>query len=167
MEWFPQMKEQPAVQALENRTPLVPPEGTIPAGGITPRLKGLMPAFLPQAMMLPNPVSASPESVTRGKEVYRIYCMVCHGEDGTADLNENPVARRLAESQMPPLPLISTPDRPAATLNYPDGLIFTKIRYGRPGMPGYPQIAPEDRWHVVNYLRSLLKVQPQQEETDQ
>jgi hypothetical protein len=24
-------------------------------------------------------------------------------------------------------------------------------------MPAYPQIPPQDRWHVVNYLRTLIK----------
>jgi mono/diheme cytochrome c family protein len=60
------------------------------------------------------------------------------------------VARRLSESGMPAPPLLAVPA-------YPDGFLFTKIRYGKPGMPGYPQIPPEDRWHVVNYLRTLIK----------
>jgi len=50
---------------------------------------------------------------------------------------------------MPPPPLQAVP-------GYPDGFLFTKIRYGKPGMPGYPQIPAEDRWHVVNYLRKLM-----------
>ena len=62
--------------------------------------------------------------------------------------DELPVAKRLAESGMPPAPLLAVPA-------YPDGFLFTKIRYGKPGMPGYPQIAPEDRWHIVNYLRTM------------
>ena len=49
---------------------------------------------------------------------------------------------------MPPPPLL-------AVRGYTDGFLFTKIRYGKPGMPGYPQILPEDRWHIVNYLRTM------------
>ena len=33
-EWFGAMKEQPAVQALEDHRPFEPPEGTIPRGGL-------------------------------------------------------------------------------------------------------------------------------------
>ena len=149
-EWFAQMKEQPAVQALEGVAPLVPPEGTIPVGGIEPRIDHPVPAFTPEAMALANPVAATPASIARGQEVYGVYCTVCHGVDGMAKIDENPVVRRLTESGMPPVPLLAVPA-------YTDGFLFTKIRYGRPGMPGYPQIPPEDRWHVVNYLRTLMK----------
>ena len=149
-EWFSQMKQQPAVQALEDFQPLEPPEGTIPVGGLEPRIDSPVPAFMPQAMSLANPVSRSEASVARGKEVYGIYCTVCHGADGMSNLEEIPVARRLSESGMPPPPLQAVPA-------YTDGFLFTKIRYGKPGMPGYPQIPAEDRWHVVNYLRTLIK----------
>lgn len=149
-EWFAQMKNQPAVQALEDRQPFEPPAGTIPMQGLEPRIDSPVPAFMPQAMGLQNPTPSSEASVARGKRVYEIYCTTCHGPDGMSNLAEVPVAKRLAESGMPPPPLMAVPA-------YTDGFLFTKIRYGKPGMPGYPQIRPEDRWHVVNYLRTLIK----------
>ncbi len=149
-QWFAQMKEQPAVQALEGVQPLMPPEGTVPIGGIEPRIDFPVPAFAPQAIGLQNPIPTSEASVERGKAVYGIYCSVCHGSDGMANVDQYPVARRLTESGMPPTPLLAVPA-------YTDGFLFTKIRYGKPGMPGYPQITSEDRWHVVNYLRALIK----------
>ena len=149
-EWFAQMKEQPALQALEHTEPLMPPERTIPVGGLEPRIDHPAPAFSPQAMALPNPIPRTEESIARGKQVYGVYCTLCHGADGMGKLDELPVAKKLAESGMPPVPLMAVPA-------YTDGFLFTKIRYGKPGMPGYPQITPEDRWHVVNYLRTLIK----------
>jgi mono/diheme cytochrome c family protein len=150
-DWFAQMKQQRAVQALEGpHQPLSPPEGTIPMGGLEPRIDSPVPAFMPQAIGLVNPVPRSEESAARGKEVYAVYCTVCHGDDGMSNQAEVPVAKRLSESGMPPPPLQAVPA-------YTDGFLFTKIRYGKPGMPGYPQIPPEDRWHVVNYLRTLIK----------
>jgi mono/diheme cytochrome c family protein len=147
--WFAQMKKQPAVQPFEDGAPLAPPEGTIPFGGIEPRIDHPAPAFSPEAMALRNPIPASAASVARGKEVYGIHCAVCHGADGMANVTQVPVAARLAASGMPALPLVAVP-------GYTDGFLFTKIRYGKPGMPAYPQIPPEDRWHVVNYLRTLF-----------
>jgi mono/diheme cytochrome c family protein len=148
-EWFAQMKEQPAVQALESRRPFDPPTGTIPFGGLEQRIDFPVPAFSPEAQALVNPVPKSPESVARGKQVYGVYCAVCHGDNGMANPQEVPVAKRFLDSGMPVTPLAAVP-------GYGDGFIFTKIRYGKPGMPGYPQIPPTDRWHVVNYLRTLI-----------
>lgn len=148
-EWFAQMKEQPAVQALEGQQPFDPPAETIPLGGLEPRIDSPAPSFTPQAMALPNPVQATESSIERGRELYGVYCTVCHGADGMANQEQYPVARRLSESGMPPPPLAAVP-------GYTDGFLFTKIRYGKPGMPGYPQIPPTDRWHIVNYLRVLI-----------
>jgi hypothetical protein len=39
--------------------------------------------------------------------------------------------------------------------NLTDGHIYTTISIGRGRMPAYRRITPEDRWHVVNYLREL------------
>ena len=152
--WFAQMKEQPAVQALEHGhdmhgdQPLVPPAGTIPITGLEPRIDTTVPAYMTQAMSLQNPVPGTEASQARGKELYGIYCTVCHGVDGNAKVDELPVAAKMAEGGMPPVALAAVPA-------YTDGFLFTKIRYGKPGMPGYPQIEPEDRWHIVNYLRVL------------
>ena len=152
-EWWAQMKQQPAVQALESE-PMLPPEGSVPVQGISLRIGADNPLFAnpmhsSEARALLNPVAASEESIARGKEVYTIYCQLCHGADGMA-AHTNPVARRLAESGAPPFPL-------STSVAYTDGMLFTKILYGKPLMPGYPQISPEDRWNVVNYLRVLFK----------
>ena len=152
-EWFSQMKEQPAVQAQEGVPPLVPPDHTIPFGGLEPRIDSPAPAFMPEAMALQNPIAKTDLSVARGAELYGIYCVLCHGEDGMGNQEQLPVAASLSKGGMPPAPLLALP-------GYSDGFLFTKIRYGKPGMPGYPQIAPEDRWHIVNYLRTM-KVGPQ------
>ncbi len=144
------MKQQPSVQPHDGVAPRLPAEGTVPLGGIEERIDHPAPAFSPQAMTLQNPVPSTAESVERGAYVYRIYCVTCHGADGMSNQGEVPVARRLAESGMPPPPLVAVPA-------YTDGFLFTKIRYGKPGMPGYPQIPPRDRWHLVNYLRTLIK----------
>ncbi len=152
-EWFAQMKQQPAIQALEQE-PMFPPEGSVPIGGYTIRVLPdnplfMTPMFVPEARGLVNPIPATETSIVRGKQVYTIYCAVCHAEDGMASPANNPVARLLAQSGAPPFPL-------STTVAYTDGMLFTKILYGKPLMPGYPHISPEDRWHTVNYLRILF-----------
>jgi mono/diheme cytochrome c family protein len=152
--WFASMKEQPAVQYQEGVRPLVPPAGTIPVTGIETRIEDFpIPAFDPRAMQMPNPIPVTPASIERGRQVYANHCIVCHGADGLSDPATVPVAKRLTEQSggmAAPPPLL-------AIHGYTDGFIFNKIRYGKPSMPGYPHIAEQDRWHVVNYLRTLIK----------
>ena len=153
--WFDQMKNGPAVQTYAEK-PFDPPEGTIPAGGMPERITAdnpmfATPMYAPEVRDLKNPFPSTPESVARGKHEFETYCAVCHGEDGmAAQTPEHPVTVKLGANGAPPFPLAATP-------SYTDGMLFTKIRYGKPLMPGYPQIAPEDRWHIINYIRTLFK----------
>ena len=158
--WFPQMKQQPAVQALEGTVPLLPPDGTIPVGDLIPRVDPAgIPAFAPEAFTLANPIEASPASIARGKAVYGIYCALCHGPDGLADAATAPLITRLTKrgdaDRQPGESLLPVTLQNSGAI-YTDGQVYMKIRYGRPLMPGYPQIPAEDRWHVVNYLRTLF-----------
>ena len=109
------------------------------------------PIYAPQVRDIPNPIQATAESIERGKHEYETYCAVCHGRTAWPRRRpENPVTMKLAKFEAPPVPLLAVP-------GYNDGQIYTKIRYGKPLMPGYPQIAAEDRWHIINYLRTLFK----------
>jgi mono/diheme cytochrome c family protein len=150
--WFTQMKNGPAVQTYA-QAPLVPPEGTIPAGGMAPRLAPdhPMPLQAEEGKTLANPIPATEASIARGKHQYEIYCTVCHGSDGLSIPGpQNPVTLKLIQNGAVVFPLAGIPA-------YTDGMIFYKIWYGKPNMPGYPQIPEEDRWHIINYLRTLFK----------
>ena len=63
---------------------------------------------------------------------------------------QNPVTLKLVQTGAVVFPLAAIPA-------YTDGMIFYKIWYGKPNMPGYPQIPEEDRWHIINYLRTMFK----------
>ena len=93
---------------------------------------------------LNNPTKATVNSLDRGKQLYQIYCALCHGVDAKG---KGPVAAKF----VPP---------PDLTLEIfrrrPDGFIYETIRAGGPIMPGQGEaLTPEERWDVVNYLRSL------------
>jgi mono/diheme cytochrome c family protein len=153
--WFDQMKNGPAVQTLAQR-PFMPAEGTIPAGGMAPRLPAdyPMPLQAPEGRALANPIAATAESIARGKHEYEIYCSVCHGADGLSIPGpQNPVTLKLIQNGAVVFPLAGIPA-------YTDGMIFYKIWYGKPNMPGYPQISEEDRWHIINYMRTLFRGAP-------
>ena len=150
--WFDQMKNGPAVQALAER-PFMPPEGSIRAGGMAQRLPAdyPMPLQAPEGRELANPFPATAESIERGKHGYETYCTVCHGVDGLSIPGpQNPVTLKLIQNGAVVFPLAGIPA-------YTDGMIFYKIWYGKPNMPGYPQVSEEERWHIINYLRTMFK----------
>ena len=99
-----------------------------------------------------NPVATTEESVAKGKELYlarKGNCVFCHGETGSGN-EEN-----LAQLRRKPGDL-SDKERMS---KMSDGEIFWKITLGIQGiMPGRERaLTEEERWHVVNYVRTLAK----------
>lgn len=104
-----------------------------------------------------NPIEISRAVVQRGKERYEIYCSVCHGIAGdgegiimTGDYGYTPAptfhADRLRNEE-------------------PDGHLYDVITNGVRSMPGYAsQIAVQDRWAIVSYIRALQRSQNAGEE---
>ena len=100
-----------------------------------------------------NPTAATPESIAKGKELYlertKGNCIFCHGETGSG--NE----ANLAKLRRKPADLTNKERMTAMT----DGEVFWKITKGITGiMPaGEKRMTEEERWHVVNYVRTLAK----------
>lgn len=98
-----------------------------------------------------NPVAVTEESVAKGKELFMTKdkgnCIFCHGETGAGNKENLPRLRRVPAdlSDKERMPKIS------------DGEIFWKITKGIPGiMPSREkQLTEEERWHVVNFVRTL------------
>ena len=101
----------------------------------------------------PNPVASSPESIAKGKELYlertKGNCVFCHGETGAGN---EPNFRKLRRKPAD----LTNKERTAAMT---DGELFWKISKGITGiMPaGEKRMTEEERWHVVNYIRTLPK----------
>ncbi len=100
-----------------------------------------------------NPTTVSPESIAKGKELYmersKGNCVFCHGDTGAG--NE----ANLAKLRRKPADLTNKERMTAMT----DGEVFWKISKGIQGiMPaGEKRMSEEERWHVVNYVRTLAK----------
>lgn len=100
-----------------------------------------------------NPVATSPESIEKGKALYlertKGNCIFCHGETGAG--NE----ANLAQLRRKPADLTNKERMAKMT----DGELFWKITKGIRGiMPaGERRMNEEERWHVVNYIRTLSK----------
>jgi mono/diheme cytochrome c family protein len=101
-----------------------------------------------------NPIATTPESIAKGKELYlertKGNCIFCHGETGAGNEANLPKLRRK------PADLTNKERMTAMT----DGEVFWKITKGIRGiMPaGENRMkTEEERWHVVNYVRTLAK----------
>lgn len=101
-----------------------------------------------------NPVPSTPESIAKGKELYfertKGNCIFCHGDTGAGNEANLPRLRRK------PADLTNKERMTAMT----DGELFWKVTKGITGiMPaGENRMKdPEERWHVVNYIRTLAK----------
>jgi len=103
---------------------------------------------------LKNPIVTEGEdgatNLARGKVVFNTFCSPCHAKDGKGQ--GLVVARGVG---MPAFPLAT---KGAGPMGYKDGHIFHIITYGRGMMGSYAaQIAPEDRWKAILWLRKLQK----------
>lgn len=100
-----------------------------------------------------NPVSATTESIAKGKELYldrlKGNCIFCHGETGSG--NE----ANLAKLRRKPADLSNKERMTGRSV----GELFWKISKGITGiMPaGEKRMTEEERWHVVNYVKTLGK----------
>jgi mono/diheme cytochrome c family protein len=100
-----------------------------------------------------NPVASSADSVAKGKDLFlardKGNCVFCHGETGSGNEANLPRLRRKPAD-------ISNKERMTAMT---DGEVFWKISKGITGiMPaGEKRMTEEERWAVVNYVRTLAK----------
>ena len=92
-----------------------------------------------------NPLDIN-EDLATGKSLYQQHCRSCHGKSGIGD---GPQARQLELSLVD----FTTEDFQAQS----DGSLFYKISNGRGLMPEFKKKVEyeEDRWLIVNYIRSL------------
>jgi len=92
-----------------------------------------------------NPVVADSSSVAAGKALYIENCETCHGAKGAGDGES-------AKDLEPRPSSFADPHVGEQT----DGEIFWKITEGNAPMPGFADsLTDEQRWHLVNYVRSL------------
>jgi mono/diheme cytochrome c family protein len=96
-----------------------------------------------------NPFPITDAGIAKGKELYNIYCGICHGEkaDGGGYLVRDDGGKypaqpaNLVDSQF----VFST-----------NGRFYHGIVYGKNAMGGYSdKLSFEERWQVIHYIRSL------------
>ncbi len=129
-----QMQEQDSVGYVQGPR-LAAPAEAVPIQG--PVLIAGQPASAP--------LPATTESLQRGKVLFGIVCVVCHGPKGDG---KSPIA---AFFNPKPADLTS-----ARVQNLTDSEIFVVITQGSGVMPSMAEhLSPTERWDVINYIRTL------------
>jgi len=99
-----------------------------------------------------NPVAATPESLAAAKSLFQSHCAHCHGETGAGDGSE---AGKLS---VQPTDFTDALAMRKAT----DGELFWRIGAGRRPMPSFAKkLTEQERWELVNYIRTLAPPLPQ------
>jgi mono/diheme cytochrome c family protein len=139
--WIGFMEVQRSFRPMEDPLP-VPPR-SVPIEGA---------AFVPGAGSPANPIPSDPASLERGKAYYAVNCAICHGTQGQGD---GPVAAKLVRKPSNLTGINAT--------SLSDGELFIVLTNGitpptgtKGGMPGLKEnLTINDRWDLVNYVRSL------------
>ena len=88
------------------------------------------------------------ESLKKGKELYIIYCAICHGDKGEGDGN-------LIQREVFPPP----PNYKTRLKDITEGQMYHSIYYGRNMMGAHAsQLKPDERWQVIYYIQKLAGV---------
>jgi mono/diheme cytochrome c family protein len=133
------MWDNPAFKPQEEPVRL-PPGDSIPTKG-----RERIPSMA-EAASLQNPVAPTESNLAKGKELYGIFCVPCHGASGRGD---GPVGKKYV-----PTPADLHAGSPVSRL--PDGTLFVIVSNGAGGMPAFrADLAPIERWSIVAYLRTL------------
>ena len=129
----------------DHKSALQPVEGTIPREMIPYQYEKSNDGLKKAGIELKDPLKISDENIKRGKYLYNIFCVSCHGVNGDG----NGFLFTSEKYAIQPTSLIKE-----KTINRPDGEIYHIITVDGAAMGSYAsQIKPIDRWKIIQYIR--------------
>jgi cytochrome c5 len=149
------MMNQPSIKPQETQDGVIFsfPKRSIPITGRPTKVADRV-----AADSLKNPIEVSASSIKKGKQLYTMYCSACHGMNGKA---EAPLSKLIFAADL---------TSPRIQYDLSEGWIWGTITFGSAIMPAYGVVGeqgggsndlnPEERWHVVNFVRNALEKQP-------
>jgi len=124
---------------------MLPAEGTIARGYTLFDYGNSNEEFLRAKAELMSPLDSTQVDLNRGKELYDIYCGICHGNKGAGQGN-------LVKREK----ILGIPSYADVGRAINEGSTYHTIYYGKNAMGSYAnQLNEEERWQVVAYVLKL------------
>ena len=123
----------------------LPAEGSIPRGWLPYDYKNSNVGYQSAKDSLRNPLRYTKNNLEKGKELYGIYCAICHGDKG------NGKGHLVKQEKILGVPSYDDQGR-AIT----QGSIYHVMYYGINSMGSYAsQTNEKERWQIVQYVQKL------------
>ena len=123
----------------------LPVEGTLPRGYSFYEIENTNEGYELAKAELTNPLDSSAVDLARGKELYEIYCGICHGNKGKG---QGTLVKREK--------ILGVPSYDDANRAITEGSIYHVIYYRKNTMGSYAnQLNEEERWQVTAYVEKL------------
>lgn len=127
---------------MASRTPV---EGTVPRGFVPFDIENSTAGYDLAKATITSPLDSTQVDLDRGKELYDIYCGICHGNKGDGQ-------GKLVKREK----ILGIPSYDDAGRAINEGSIYHTIYYGKNAMGSYAnQLNEEERWQVVSYVLKL------------
>lgn len=98
-----------------------------------------------RARKLQNPIPATPEAIAAARLIYENRCANCHGMNGDG---KGPKAEELSVA-----PADFRNARAMAAIT--DGELYWQITKGARPMPSFESLSEQERWELVDYIRTF------------
>jgi|GEM_PF-949 polysulphide reductase nrfD len=146
VEFAPDMYESPAYRTYEV-APLLPPEHTVKRGSLPYTYPNTQEGYEQAKIALHNPLATDSlqqaQHIAQGKELYSVYCALCHGDKGDG---KGVLVQREK--------ILGVPNYASRELT--EGSIYHVLYYGRNTMGSFAnQLSEKERWQVVMFVQQL------------
>lgn len=123
----------------------LPAEGSIPRGWKPYEYEDSNEGYLAAKAELKNPLPYTQDNLAAGKQLYTVYCAVCHGDNGAGQ-------GILAQREK----IMGIPSYDDVGRAITEGSVYHVMYYGLNAMGSYAsQTSIEERWLIDHYVMSL------------
>ncbi len=154
VQYFPNMYQSVGYETYQegkvfkgNQQAQLPVEGTVSKGWLPYDYENTNEGYEAAKAELVNSLPYTEEHLTKGAELYTIYCGICHGEKGNGK-------GHLVTTEK----ILGVPSYDDAGRNISQGSIYHVMYYGINNMGSYAsQTSTEERWQIAHHVDALTQ----------